>query len=537
MSLGKILIVDDDRHLCFILRAHLVNAGFECQIGNSGREAIALATTTLPDVIVLDVQLPEMDGFEITRTLRATPETTHIPVILLTGRTGRDDLVLGLDAGAQDYVRKPFDVTELTARVRSMLKLSQAQQRIDELNNRLLNEIHHKTGRIELLYSFVRDLNRAASVERIYDLVVETAQKATSCRRVSVMVFDPIQSKLVCRRAIGIDPRVAERVSVDSNAGIAGQVYTTGATVVAKTVDAVHEDDRQYASDSFMSTPIVSTYMVSGEQRMGVLNATDKPNGEPFTPEEVECLRSIADSAAIALHNEERRSGLTRSIRALLLTVGRLSEYRDEETGLHLERVRDYAKILARHMATKPLFREMVTPMFIQDLHLAAPLHDVGKVGIPDEILNKPGKLTDEEFQIMKTHTTIGRHTLMLAMEEAGPVPLLQMCADIAYCHHEHFDGSGYPRGLRGNDIPLSARIITLVDAYDAMTSQRCYKRAVPHSDAVAAIRDEAGKHFDANIVEAFLEVCDEFDLVRQRKVDDVELIPELAAAVAASLA
>lgn len=528
MAIGKVLLIDDDHNLTFILRAHLVSAGFYVVVGHTGTDALVHAAAQVPDVIVLDIQIPEMDGFEVTRRLRTLPVTANTPIILLTGRTGVEDLVLGLDAGAQDYIRKPFDVTELTARVRSMLKLSKAQQQIDRLNDQLRSDNARKGSRLELLYSFVRELNRATSAERIYELIVETVQKATGCRRVSVLVYEPSLDKLVCRHAVGMAPEVAEQVCIDANAGIAGQVYTTGATVVAQAVDASGNADRHYTSSSFMSTPIVSTYMVSGERRIGVLNATDKPDGQPFSPEEVECLRSIADSAAIALHNEERRSGLTKSIRALLLTVGRLSEYRDEETGLHLERVRDYAQILARHLATRPKFAELVTPTFIQDLHLAAPLHDVGKVGIPDEILNKPGKLTDEEFQIMKTHTTIGRHTLVLAMEEAGPVPLLQMCADIAYAHHERWNGSGYPRGLSGDAIPLSARIIALVDAYDAMTSQRCYKKAVPHAQAVATIQKDAGTHFDPDIVEAFLEIADEFDRIRQAKSDQIELIPEV---------
>ena len=531
MHHGKVLIVDDDRNLTFILRAHLVNAGFDVTVRHDGRQGLECAQSHLPDVIILDVQMPEMDGLEVTRTLRRHPETENIPIILLTARRGRDDIVLGLDAGAQDYVVKPFDVAELTARVRSMLKLSQAQQEIDTLNDKLAGEVKRKTERLELLYSYVRELNQATGAERIYDLVIDTVQKSTGCRRVSLMLHDPLEGKLVCKRAVGIDPEVAEKVCVDTSAGVAGQVFTTGTTMVAKTVESAGTPSRQYASDSFLSTPLVATYMVSGGKRLGVLNATDKPDGEPFTPEEIECLCSIADSAAIALHNEERRSGLTKSIRALLLTVGRLSEYRDEETGLHLERVRDYARTLARQLAAKPQYQGVVTPTFVEDLHQAAPLHDVGKVGIPDEILNKPGKLTDEEFQIMKTHTTIGRHTLVLAMEETGPVPLLQMCVDIAYCHHERYDGRGYPRGIAGEEIPLSARIIAVVDAYDAITSQRCYKKALSHQETVEIIKQDSDSHFDPDIVEAFLEVADEFDQIRGAKADRIEFIAELAAA------
>jgi len=531
MDSRNILVVDDDDRLTFILRAHLVNAGFEVSICHSGGQALEHAQTHLPDVIILDIQLPEMDGLEVTRELRRRPATENIPIILLTARSGRDDIVLGLDAGAQDYVLKPFNVEELTARVRAMLKLSHAQREIDDLNNQLSDEVRHKTERLELLYSYVRELNQANGAEHIYDLVVATVQKSTGCQRVSIMLHDPTSGKLVCKRAAGIDPQVAEKVCVDTDTGIAGQVFTTGTTMVASMVETGRRDSRQYTSSSFLSTPLVSTYMVREGRRLGVLNATDKRDGTPFTAEETECLRSIADSAAIALHNEERRSGLTKSIRALLLTVGRLSEYRDEETGLHLERVRDYARLLAEALAENLKYKDVVTPTFVEDLHQAAPLHDVGKVGIPDEILNKPGSLTEREFQIMQTHTTIGRHTLLLAMEETGPVPLLQMCVDIAHCHHERYNGKGYPRGISGEEIPLAARIIALVDAYDAMTSQRCYKQALTHTKTVGIIREESGAHFDPHAVEAFLNVAEEFDRVRSAKADQIEHVAELVAA------
>ncbi|MDO8630058.1 MAG: HD domain-containing phosphohydrolase, partial [Phycisphaerales bacterium] len=153
------------------------------------------------------------------------------------------------------------------------------------------------------------------------------------------------------------------------------------------------------------------------------------------------------------------------------------------------------------------------------------PMHDIGKVGIPDEILAKPGKLTDEEFQIMKTHTDIGRRVLSQALDPAHPVPLLQMCIDIAHGHHERYDGKGYPRRIRGEGIPLSARIIALVDAYDAITSRRRYKDAKPHEQAVEIIRCEAGRHFDPVIVDAFLRCESRFNEVRKRFEESAALV------------
>jgi len=518
---GRVLVALNDRNVASVLRAHLANARFTVDLCHDGNAALRFLQAQGPDVALLDAELADLGGLEIVRRVRGAENVQHAPIILLTGNGTRTDAIAGLDAGAQDYVLKPFDVEEMTARVRSMLRICAAKKAMYALNTRLLDEVAEQSASLELLYGFVRELNQARTAERIYELVIETVQRATGCQRISIMRLDPATDRLVCTRAEGIDPEFAEQLSIDPAAGIAGQVFSTGDTVVARAIN--NDADRSYASDAFVSTPLVSTYLNSCETRLGVLNITDKPDGAPFTKEEIEMLCSIAGSAAIALHNVEHEAAQKRAIRALLLTVGRLSEYRDEETGLHLERVRDYARTLARRLARCPKYAAIVTPSFIEDLHQAAPLHDIGKVAIPDEILNKPGRLTHEEFQIMKTHTTIGRHTLNMAIVETGPNPLLRMCVDIAYCHHERWDGKGYPRGLAGERIPLTARIIGLVDAYDAITSLRCYKQPIPHDEAVAIIRAESGKHFDPDVVEAFLAVADEFDRIRIAKADEAE--------------
>jgi response regulator RpfG family c-di-GMP phosphodiesterase len=237
----------------------------------------------------------------------------------------------------------------------------------------------------------------------------------------------------------------------------------------------------------------------------------------------------VADATAIALDNVTRRDRLQHSVRILLETVGRLAEYRDEETTQHLKRVSKFARVLATQIQESGSFAGVATDRYIEQLVQAAPMHDIGKVGIPDEILTKPGKLTDEEFQIMKTHTDIGRRVLSRAFDPANPVPLLQMCIDIAHCHHERYDGNGYPRRLKGDQIPLSARIIALVDAYDAITSERRYKPARTHEEAVEIFKSESRKHFDPVIVEAFLACEQRFDDIRSRYGD----LPVLDAAMA----
>jgi len=200
----------------------------------------------------------------------------------------------------------------------------------------------------------------------------------------------------------------------------------------------------------------------------------------------------------------------------------RITEARDASSGLHIQRMKEYAKAIAQHMSTLPKFRDLVTQQYVQDIHIAAPLHDIGKVGTKDEILKKRGKLTGEEFELMKMHTIVGGD-LMSELEEKLPgTTFFTRGREIAYHHHQRWDGTGYPniltfgnsvayfveqgvgRALRGDEIPLSARIVALADVYDALRSRRVYKEPFSHESAIQLIREERGKHFDPDVVDAF---------------------------------
>lgn len=194
-----------------------------------------------------------------------------------------------------------------------------------------------------------------------------------------------------------------------------------------------------------------------------------------------------------------------------IFSLARLAESRDPETGGHLERVREYARILARQMGRNSRYRSVVDRAFIDLLYATCPLHDIGKVSIPDSVLLKADHLDEAEFEIMKTHAATGAETLELALKAYPKAGFLQMAQDIAGCHHERVDGTGYPRGLRGEAIPLSARIFAVVDVYDALVSERVYKKAFSHAVARSIIIQGAGTQFDVDIVGAFLRCEDEF--------------------------
>jgi response regulator RpfG family c-di-GMP phosphodiesterase len=518
---GTVLIVEDEAELRFILTAHLRAAGFDVLEAEEGAAAVELATERQPDVIIMDIGLPGgMDGISATRMLKASERTAHIPVIILTARSGSDDVVRGLESGAQEYLPKPFDVAELLARVQTVHRLAVARRDLNRLNTQLEAEVDVKTRKLQHLYEFMRDLNHADSRDEILDLLIRCVKQTIRARRISLFLTDTTGEYLVCERAVGVDPAVIDRIPTDEIKGVTGQVLQTGTTLAARTYGVTIRPDRGYQSNAFLSTPLASTSLETKDGIIGVLNVTDKPDESAFTEDEIECIRSIADAAAITLESVRRRVRLQQSVRVLLQTVGHLAEFRDEETTLHIERVSKMARILAEQIKREGPYAPLVTDDWIEMLVQAAPMHDIGKVGIPDEILTKPGKLTDEEFQIMKTHTEIGRRVLSRALDTACPVPLLEMCIEIAHCHHERYDGTGYPKRVVGQDIPLAARIIALVDAYDAITSHRRYKAARTHGEAVEIVREEAGKHFDPVLADAFLQCQEQFNSVRERYED-----------------
>lgn len=215
---------------------------------------------------------------------------------------------------------------------------------------------------------------------------------------------------------------------------------------------------------------------------------------KPFNPAEL-LMRVKAGERVVSLE--------TRHV--AIFALAKLTESRDPETGYHLERIRTYSRLLATHITEQEGFNEEMSADYVETIFLTSPLHDIGKVGIPDFVLLKPGRLSDKEFDLMKKHSEIGGDTLSAAVSEYPGVEYLRMATDIARHHHERFDGGGYPDKIAGMDIPLSARIVALADVYDALISKRVYKAAMPHDMARNIIIEERGKQFDPNVVDTFL--------------------------------
>lgn len=218
-----------------------------------------------------------------------------------------------------------------------------------------------------------------------------------------------------------------------------------------------------------------------------------------------------------------------------IFALAKLAESRDPETGLHLDRIREYCLLLGNCLLKRPGYDKRLSVRDLEMIYYTSPLHDIGKVGVPDAILRKPGALDHDEFEIMKTHSIIGGKTLGQALAQYPGALFLKTARDIAFWHHERYDGTGYPHGLAGEDIPLCARIVALADVYDALTSKRPYKKAFPHEEARRFIVDQRGRHFDPDLVDAFLAAESAFAEIARRLSDSDSSATASAEPVAAT--
>ena len=356
---ATVLVVDDTPDNLSLMSSLLKDL-YKVKVANSGEKALKIAGgESKPDLILLDIMMPGMNGYEVCEMLKKDPQTRDIPIIFLTAMTGTDDEKKGLELGAADYITKPISPPIVMARVKTQLQMKAAAD-------------------------FLRDQN------------------------------------------IYLEQEVNKRT------------------------------------------------------------------------QEVMAIQDVT-----------------------ILAMASLAETRDSDTGNHIRRTQYYIKALAERLKEHPRFSIFLTPYNINMLFKSAPLHDIGKVGIPDRILLKPGRFEPHEFDIMKTHTTLGYEAILHAEKSLGiNVEFLSMAKEIALSHQEKWDGSGYPAGIGGDDIPISARLMAVADVYDALISRRVYKDGMPHEKAVQIIAEGKGSHFDPDIVDAFVDIQEEFRSIALRYAD-----------------
>jgi putative two-component system response regulator len=262
---------------------------------------------------------------------------------------------------------------------------------------------------------------------------------------------------------------------------------------------------RSGAYHSYVYFILLTAHNTSAERVRGLSAGADDFIAKPFDPQEL-LARCNAAERILSLETRD----------VAIFAMAKLAESRDPETGAHLERVMSYARVLAQQLPAMGHFVDEIDAQYIRLLYSTTPLHDIGKVGIPDVVLLQPGRLSDREFAIMKTHTTIGAQTLEAALARFPKTQFLHMARDIALTHHERWDGSGYPLALSGENIPLCGRIVALADVYDALTSRRVYKDAFGHDIARGIIIAGSGSHFDSRMVDAFLAIEQTFNSIRE---------------------
>jgi diguanylate cyclase (GGDEF)-like protein len=513
----RVLIVDDDAQVRALCRGILEREGHVVSEASDGLEALRAVTACSPDIIVMDALMPNLDGLECTRRLRAAAATRDIPVIMLSAATETESIAAGLEAGADEYITKPLKPREFALRVRSMARLHRSKAELV-----WSNEIRWQQARaLQVLLDLSCSLVGAADLDTILGRIVSAAAELTWSRRVSIMLPDSAGALLTIARCIGMDEQAASAIRVPVGAPIAGQVFATGQPVIANSAEEAGLADQRYDSPFFASAPLVSRAMLAGNRTVGVLNITARHDRRPFSAAELESIELLCNVAANAINDLLSRASRDRARDSVVVTLATLAEYRDTHTGRHLERVTRYALLLAQELRADPQFHGQLDDMFLQSLRRAMPLHDIGKVAIPDGILLKPGKLTAAEMAAMKHHAELGANTIQSIIDRGNEAGFLVMARQIARSHHEWYDGAGYPDGLSGESIPLAARIAAVADVYDALTSRRPYKNALAAEAAGEIIRRASGTQFDPAAVEAFKRREGEFAAVAQELTDE----------------
>ncbi len=517
-------MVDDDTSIRRMLIDVLAGL-FEVEGAADGEQALDLLAARHFDLIVSDQMMPGMSGTDLLqRSLQIRPDAVRM---LITASRQVENAVEAINAAKVDrFFIKPV--------------------RLAELRQQAFEAVHQRRAEADLRA-------RLASLREI-----ESRQTAVVPR---ILLVDDDEGALMIFQTI-LEDAGYEVVTAATGQGALDQLgaRTFNLVVMDKNLPdlsglEVLRLGRQLHPDleSVLVTAYPSTDSAIQAMEAGFYDYLKKPlddiellprtvhralERQALSRERQRLMVDLLDTnGALTRLNEELREAHQRlEVKvaeldllqdATVMGLTRLAEYRDMETGEHLERMRNYSRILARGLMGVDGF-SVIDDAFVEAIYKAAPLHDIGKVGIPDRILTKPGRLTPDEWVIMRTHPTIGGQTLEEAEKRAGPggpIGLLRMGKHIAYYHHERWDGGGYPHGLEGDEIPVEARIVTVADAYDAITSRRCYKASIPHEKAREILLAAAGQHFDARVVDAFIESEAEILEVKARWAgDEVDL-------------
>lgn len=517
---AMVIVADRDARTRRLCRKALEREGYHVVEASNVEELISCASHQPPNVIVTDAFPEGSDGLDTARRLRSTAATKHVPILMLVSLGNPWQCEATRGTNVDEYLVKPVRPKELALRVKSIAcrKAGFAElQRCHEL----LGE-HARV--LDLLLDFSAALANTDQLDHLLSRTLEVTTSLLCCRRALILLPDPERKTLKIAKSIGIDDPTAAELSVPIGEGIGGRVYESGDRIILDSAGQVDCDEQVYDSRLYANPPVVSMAMRASEHTVGVLYVAERVGGHRFTECELDYLELISESAAAAIQGILTRRAREHAREAIAIALASLAEHRDKDTGRHLDRMTGFCVILANQLAGDSEYASQIDSAFIDNLRRAAPLHDIGKVAVPDHILLKPGKLMPDEMKIMQMHATVGAETVRSARTHSPDSQFLITAEEIAHGHHEWVDGNGYPRGIRGTQIPLSARIAAIADVYDALVTRRVYKDAMSHAEARSVIKSLSGRQFDPVIVEAFLSTEEEFRKLAAELRDELEV-------------
>ncbi len=489
LSRAKILCVDDEPLNLELLEAILVPAGYEVLTATEGHGALVTLKREEADLVLLDVMMPGMDGFEVCRLIKASPDTARVPVIMITALSSKEDRIKSIDAGAGDFITKPFEKTEVLTRIRKLLEIREQNSKLISLFNVLSGLTDRGNRSAELLKG-----GRFNFFSEVDALIRGTnSGKGRSARGV---LFGTPETGWVNYDMADRDSYKAGKPVEGENLtflfdGAARFFYTSGGESLSREAHGTAEALAKIGINA-------GNYICRAGAGLCVVSYGFV---KPVNDEDMVVLKAIVMQIMFLYSIAAEIMETERAYDYLILTLARAAEANDEDTGLHVIRVGEYAALLSEKMG--------MSRDFTDKIRMQAQLHDVGKIHVPAAILKKPSALTEEEFEVMKLHTVYGAKII-------GDHGKFGMGKNIAASHHEKWDGSGYPKGLKGEEIPLEARIAAVADQYDALRNERVYKPAFSHEKTYGIIVNGDGRtkpaHFAPDVLSVFIDHAAAFE-------------------------